>query len=216
MKVFVNGEYSDVKNVEAGTPQGAVLSPILFNIMTRDIPQREGIDIHIYADDITILCCGDNLSEINNNLQAYLNTNERWTDFWGFTLSPAKTVLQFFTRKKDVIHPLLKLKGTVIEYKEQHKLLGLILDSPLLSWKSHIESLISDCRRRLDIMKVLSSAVWGANALILRTFYISYIRAKIDYGSAVYGTADNKLLDKLEETNNLKTCLPILCNPWIF
>ena len=40
MQVLIQGVESQVHTVEAGTPQGAVLSPILFNIMTHDIPQR--------------------------------------------------------------------------------------------------------------------------------------------------------------------------------
>ncbi|KAF2346244.1 Endonuclease/exonuclease/phosphatase [Trinorchestia longiramus] len=42
-----------------GLPQGAVLSPLLFNIMLSDLPVADGVQLIIYADDITILSKGD-------------------------------------------------------------------------------------------------------------------------------------------------------------
>ncbi|KAF2358159.1 Reverse transcriptase domain [Trinorchestia longiramus] len=42
-----------------GLPQGAVLSPLLFNIMLSDLPVADGVQLIIYANDITILSKGD-------------------------------------------------------------------------------------------------------------------------------------------------------------
>ncbi|KAF2343943.1 Reverse transcriptase domain [Trinorchestia longiramus] len=42
-----------------GLPQGAVLNPLLFNIMLSDLPVADGVQLIIYADDITILSKGD-------------------------------------------------------------------------------------------------------------------------------------------------------------
>ncbi|KAF2363931.1 Reverse transcriptase domain [Trinorchestia longiramus] len=42
-----------------GLPQGAVLSPLLFNIMLSDLPVADEVQLIIYADDITIRSKGD-------------------------------------------------------------------------------------------------------------------------------------------------------------
>ncbi|KAF2348063.1 Reverse transcriptase domain [Trinorchestia longiramus] len=61
-----------------GLPQGAVLSPLLFNIMLSDLPFADGVKLIIYADDITILSKGDFLTEVRACLQRYLDTLATW------------------------------------------------------------------------------------------------------------------------------------------
>ncbi|KAF2353311.1 Reverse transcriptase domain [Trinorchestia longiramus] len=46
---------SEGMHVTWGLPQGAVLSPLLFNIMSSDLTVADGVQLIIYADDITIL-----------------------------------------------------------------------------------------------------------------------------------------------------------------
>ena len=170
--------------------------------MTQDIPQIEGIDIHIYADDITIVACGNTSNEIRRKLQEYLRIFEKWTEEWGLLINPQKCVVQHFTKNNRELYPILRLKGRTLVYKKDHKLLGMIFDSPKLTWKNHIEYLIRDCKKRLDVMKVLSSSVWGSTAKTLRMLYITYIRSKIDYGCLLYSMGNERMLEKLEVVQN--------------
>ena len=201
VSVLSRGVRSDYKNISAGTPQGSTLSPILFNIMLSDIPQDDHIQIHSYADDLTITSVGNNVYEAKYKLQNYLKTLEKWIEDWGMKINLQKSVLQYFTKKK-ISYPILKMKNAVIKYEKKHTLLGLVLDSPKLEFKEHIEYLVQDCNRRLNIMKSISSASWGASSKVLRNFYISYVRSKIDYGSTIYGSAKENLLKKLEVIQN--------------
>ena len=59
--------------LDSGTPQGAILSPILFNIMMSDIPQQEHITVYIYADDITVTCVASEPQFAKTKMQRYLN-----------------------------------------------------------------------------------------------------------------------------------------------
>ncbi|KAF2346348.1 Reverse transcriptase domain [Trinorchestia longiramus] len=61
-----------------GLPQGAVLSPLLFNIMLSDLPVADGVRLIICADDITILLKGDSLPEVRACLQRYLDSLATW------------------------------------------------------------------------------------------------------------------------------------------
>ena len=56
--------------------------------------------------------------------------------------------------------------------------------------------------KRLDIMKTISAANWGASSKILWAFYIAYIRSKIDYGAILYSAAAKSNLQKLDVIQN--------------
>jgi len=55
-----NGELSEPRIVHKGTPQGSILSPLLFNIYLREISSRLHPDTSIlqYADDIILFSFG--------------------------------------------------------------------------------------------------------------------------------------------------------------
>jgi len=162
--VVIHGSVSDCAPSEVGVPQGAVLSPILFNIMMQD----------------TLACSGSDLEWVTSTMQSYLDTLGWWFEEWRFTVNVSKTKFQLFTRRR-VGPPSLKLGGQVIESVREQRLLGVIFDSPRLTWKAHVDHLVANCTRRINIMKTFSSPSWGASHPILRQFYISYIRAKLSY-----------------------------------
>jgi hypothetical protein len=58
-KIFYNGDYSAIKAMRVGVPQGAAISPLLFNIFVADIPEMEGITRTEYADDLALMCKAD-------------------------------------------------------------------------------------------------------------------------------------------------------------
>lgn len=78
----------------------------------------------------------------------------------------------------------------------------------MCEWGPHILQLRSDVLRRMDLLKHMASPNWGANCRFLRQFYISYIRAKIDYGSILYRSASASMLSKLDVLQN--SCLRLI------
>jgi RNA-directed DNA polymerase len=73
---------------EAGTPQGAVLSPLLSNIYLNPLDHRlaqHGLEMVRYADDFVILCRSD------AEAQRALALVQQWTAEAGLTLHPTKT-----------------------------------------------------------------------------------------------------------------------------
>lgn len=207
IKTIIGGAKSDSLAVSNGTPQGAVLSPLLFNLMLRDIPIDDNVDIYVYADDITVSCVGDDVATVRHNMQNYINKFTEWAKKWDMKINPQKTVIQHYTKKK-IPCPVIRISNQAIQYKKEQKLLGLFFDSPNLTWRPQIDYLRRDCLKRTDIMKSLASTKWGASTIVLRNFYIAYIRAKIDYGSTIYGSAAPSNLKKLERVQN--TCLRLI------
>jgi RNA-directed DNA polymerase len=73
---------------EAGTPQGAVISPLLSNIYLDALDHRmaaQGIAMVRYADDFVVLC------GTQEEAERALEEVRRWTAQAGLTLHPAKT-----------------------------------------------------------------------------------------------------------------------------
>lgn len=54
-QVKVNGKLSDKQKIPAGTPQGAVTSPTLFNYFINDIPKHPQTSLALFADDTAII-----------------------------------------------------------------------------------------------------------------------------------------------------------------
>jgi hypothetical protein len=50
-RVSVEGEISTPRVMQAGVPQGSVLSPTLFNMCINDVPQTHGVHLALFADD---------------------------------------------------------------------------------------------------------------------------------------------------------------------
>ncbi len=73
---------------EAGTPQGAVVSPLLSNIYLDALDHQmaeKGIEMVRYADDFVVLCGTE------GEAQQALEEVQRWTAQAGLTLHPVKT-----------------------------------------------------------------------------------------------------------------------------
>ena len=201
-QVRINSEHSTIKEIGRGVPQGAILSPHLFNIMMADMPKENDIHIYNYADDITLSCIGEDTRMVKRKMQTYLNKLVTWLEGDGFTIETTKCKMQIYTKKKKVDDCLLKVKNFWLPKVKVKVLLGVTFDAPRLTFVDHIKELCLNIQKRLDIMKVMSSTVWGASQNILRQFYIAYIRSKIDYGSIIFCSAPDSALKKLDVLQN--------------
>ena len=103
--------------ITSGTPQGAVLSPILFNLMLSDLPDNSKVQRHIYADDITLTCCDMGIKAVKKVMHAYLQELLVWMKSWGMNINIGKTYMQYFSRRR-IKCPILKMGKEVIKYKK--------------------------------------------------------------------------------------------------
>ena len=72
MFVRVGDVLSDPCLMDAGCPQGAILSPLLLNIMLSDLPVDDAVRLLSYADDITLVLTGKDEHALQNSMQLYL------------------------------------------------------------------------------------------------------------------------------------------------
>ncbi|XP_077557974.1 uncharacterized protein LOC144173402 [Haemaphysalis longicornis] len=83
-----------------GTPQGSVISPLLFNLVMIGVARAvaaTGVRHTIYADDITLWVAGGTDASIEQQLQAAVTTIEQHLEGTGLVCSPAKSELFVFT-----------------------------------------------------------------------------------------------------------------------
>ena len=95
----------------------------------------------------------------------------------------------------------------MIEPVREQRLLGIMFDAPRLTWRSQVDHLIVNCSRRLGIMKSFSSPTFGASYVVLRRFYIAYIRAKLCYCCSSFALASKTQLNKLNRIQNASLSL---------
>jgi len=90
-KVKINETFSKSYATENGTPQGSVISPLLFLIMLHDFPNLSKYTSDaFFADDCTIWRSGTNIEQIVYHLQQDLNNIAAWCSKWGFIINIKK------------------------------------------------------------------------------------------------------------------------------
>ena len=78
----VNNAKSSAKNIPAGVPQGAVLSPTLYSLYISDFVPRRGTDIALYADDMGIAVKGKLSNAIVHKLGKCVQICKKYYNKW--------------------------------------------------------------------------------------------------------------------------------------
>ena len=95
-QVRVGGDHSSTKKIENGTPQGSVVSPILFLIMINDLSKvNNGVSTAIFVDDTALWKSGHDLDHVIKCVQESLDAVIKWCRTWGFLLSKEKSIAVF-------------------------------------------------------------------------------------------------------------------------
>jgi len=148
-QVCIGSTLSMTKRLENGTPQGSVLSPILFSLMINDLPKRITSHAALYADDVCFWECGSDVTLLNQLCQRSLTKVCHWCEECGFKIFSNKSAAVLFTRKHNPAPISLLLQdGTRLPLKKEYKCSGLTLPRNV-SYSTHIQSVAAKCRDRL-------------------------------------------------------------------
>lgn len=142
--VDINGAKSPIYKIPFGVPQGAVLSPTLYNIYTYDIPKFINTKLALFADDTAFFCSSPLVSVIIEALKSHANLIKNYMKKWKITINSQKTQALFITKriKKELPGRKIKIFDTNVPWLNQCKYLGMILEKRL-TFKHHIEYVIS-------------------------------------------------------------------------
>ena len=135
-RVVLNEQVSTWKNINAGVPQGSVLSPLLFLIYINDLTEALTTNVKLFADDTSLFSVVHDTQTSANDLNKDLEIINNWAFQWkmNFNPDPAKQAHEvIFSRKtKEIYHPPLVFNNTSVSQSSSRKHLGVILDSKLI------------------------------------------------------------------------------------
>jgi ribonuclease HI len=182
------GDKTVTKLTTRGCPQGGVLSPLMWClVMDRLLAmlRERGYEAIGYADDLTVVIRGIHGPTISDQMQSALNLIWRWCKAEGLNISPSKTTLVPFTRKRSLDLKPISLNGSNLTLSDQVKYLGVILDKKL-NWASHAKAIKDKAIRNLMTCKSLLGRRWGLKPKMMRWLYLSVIRPMITYAAYVW------------------------------
>ena len=206
-RVEVNGVRSETFRLDQGLPQGSSISPLLFLIFINDI------DVDLHADTIASLFADDTATWMKDGkvrgsnkvlVQEEIDKILSWAERWKMQVNEGKTKAMIFSTSKADTEwdPKLKAGGKEIDLVKQYPFLGVTVDSGL-RFSTYITEVIKKSRKRVNIIRCLSSRDWGNSLESQRMLYITYIRSVLEYASSSWSPwiADTNL-QKLQVIQN--------------
>lgn len=197
--VKYNNVFSDVFKINAGVPQGSILSPLLFNIFTSDFPTSPLTHTALYADDTAILAVNKNMPDLVHALQEHIRLIEQWCCRWKVKLNVSKTNAIICTLSRKIPPPLF-LHNAPINYSPTVKYLGITIDRRL-TWAPHLKLTL---QKMHFIKSKLSPLLFSKNVSIFnkRLLYLSTIRPILLYACPVWAAVAPTRLRRIQQFEN--------------
>lgn len=199
VRVGKNSSQTTIMNT--GVPQGCVLSPLLFTLMTHDCCARYNTN-HIikFADDTTVvgLISNDDDSSYREEVHHLIN----WCDTNNLHLNVNKTKeITVDFRKIHKPHTPLTINGSAVESVKSTKFLGVHITDDL-TWTTNTTALVKKAQQRLHFLRRMRRASLSPSALTI--FYRGAIESILTSSLSVwYGSchiADQKALQRVVRT----------------
>lgn len=176
-RVKVNGIVSESRCSSTGSPQGCVLSPLLFILYTNMCRSvYENRHILKFADDTVIVSL---LHDAETSHGPVLQDFSSWCDQSFLVINASKTkdmVIDFRTQAPNQ-NPTV-IKGQPVEYVGSYKYLGTVIDSKL-SFKQNCEAVCKRGHQRLFYLRRL--ARFNVDKTMLVLFYRTFIESVLSF-----------------------------------
>ena len=194
---FYNDQMSDIRPVNIGIPQGAVLAPILFLIFINDLPQNIGNSLcNMFADDVLLYVTGMTMAEVNSKLQECFRLAKAWYDKNKLSINIPKSNVMAIS---SVYEDTTSLQAPTFDNQslniiETSDYLGLTIDKHLL-WEHQVRNVFKKISSKIFILRKLSKIL---NKELLSKIFLSCIQPHIDYASTIWGHCTKKLRQKIQ------------------
>lgn len=210
-RVKYEDEYSQLKQIKAGVPQGSILGPLLYLLYTSDIPELANTTMATFADDTAILSVASTEHESKQRLQQALNLVLEWTKKWHIKLNSAKSTHVDFTNKTLLRTPVY-MDNVQVPYANTAKYLGITLDAKL-RWNEHVK--IKNVELQLK-WKKLNWLIGRKSTLSIENkimIYNQMLKPIWTYGAQLWGCTNKKNINIIQRFQN-KVLRSIVNAPW--
>ena len=205
-RVVVKGKASQWTNVLSGTPEGGLLSPLLFACFINDLPASMHTECLLFADDVKLYGRVDSEADVEF-MQRQLDSLCDWSKTWCLALNPAKCkVLTLTLRRKPVVSAYL-IGGVLLEKVSIMRDLGVMIDGKL-TFSDHVDRTVTKANRALGLL--MRSFQTGKNGRSLRNFnvkamistYCATVRSVLEFSSVVWSGAADSHLKRIERVQH--------------
>jgi ribonuclease P/MRP protein subunit RPP40 len=189
-RVKIGSAASSRMETGIGSPQGSLLSPLIFIIFVSDLQDwLQSCDSLTYADDTSISFSGRSQEEVKNKLEkdaknvlSYMASNR-------LVANAQKTTFLLSNPKREgrTASSSVRVGNESVQESSSEKLLGFTLSSDL-SWKEHVhgkKGLLAQLNQRLYLISRLSSFVHREQ---LKVVADGLWTSKLRYGLAIFGS----------------------------
>lgn len=208
IRVVIDGVSSNEYSINAGVPQGSVLSPSLFLIFINDLLDRTTNPIYSFADDSN-LCHSysfdrrPNLSVVQGKrreMNVMLNHDLHLISEWGrenrVEFNARKTQCCRISHKHtdDSTLPTISMGGLDVGESEALDVLGLKIQCDI-RWNKHIFNVSKEAFKCLGFLKRCKRFFTPPDLL---NIYTTYIRPKMEFNSHIWSGAPASTLELLD------------------
>lgn len=205
IRVLCDGRASQSLPVNAGVPQGSVLSPTLFLLHINDLLNSGSI--HCYADDGTVhgrylghpatkqADIEENRRSLVAELDRVLNCVSQWGSKNLVEFNAKKTQACAFSAKMSPFLPFPSLQTTPLPIQDSLNILGMDIQRDLNS-KNYIEGVIKTASKKLGILKRVGRFFTPEQLCLL---YKTQVRPCVEYCSHLWNGSAQYLFDALDK-----------------
>jgi hypothetical protein len=177
--VSVEGEMSTPRDIQAGVPQGSVMSPTLYSLYINDTPQTPGVYLGLFGDDTCIYATDHKEGYVLRKLQRGLSAIETWSERCNIKINEDTTQAIYFSHRLRPPEVHLTMNGRNIPFVYDVKYLGVIFDKRI-TLRLHTEMIEAKAFRTfIRIYSLLKSERLSAN--IKLTLHKALIRSVMTY-----------------------------------
>ena len=200
-----NTVYSDLYDLDIGTPQESCLGPLIFLIFCNDLYLNlelyKGI---LFADDTTLYNSHENLDFLQWSITHDLSILSDWFKANQLSMNEKKSVCMLFSNKNCKLNSLA-WDDQKIFFVDSTKFLGIWIDHRL-TWRNHLEKIYQKVKRNQNLLKL---SKYFLNLHAKRLIYFAQIQSHLTYGLSIWGNmSSSTALYKLQKLQN--NCLALI------